>query len=59
MCGDCDYGVCGDCNAIDLVTLVIASKASAEGACILAEIGYCYGVWLVTVIMVCVLTVML
>ena len=43
--GDCGYGVCGDCNAIDLVTLVIASKASAEGACILAEIGYCYGVW--------------
>ena len=27
---------------------VIAPKASAEGACILAEMGYCYGVWLVT-----------
>ena len=27
---------------------LIAPKASAEGACILAEMGYCYGVWLVT-----------
>ena len=23
MCGDCNYGVCGDCNAIDLVTVVL------------------------------------
>ena len=37
----------------------IAPKASAEGACILAEMGNCYGVRLVTVIMVCVVTVML
>ena len=32
---------------------LIAPKASAEGACILTEMGYRYGVWLVTVIMVC------
>ena len=38
--------------------LFIAPKASAEGACILAEMGYCYGVWLVTVVVVCVVTVM-
>ena len=37
----------------------IAPKASAEGACILAEMGNYYGVWLVTVVVVCVVTVML
>ena len=38
---------------------IIAPKASGEGACILSKMGYCYGVWLVTVIMVRVVTVML
>ena len=37
----------------------IAPKASAEGACILSEIGYYFRVWLVTEIVVCVVTVML
>ena len=29
-------------------------KASAEGACIISKMGYCYGVWLVTEVVVCV-----
>ena len=37
--------------------VVIAPKASAEGACILAKMGDCYGVWLVTVVAVCVVTI--
>ena len=37
----------------------IAPKVSAKRACILTEMGYCYGVWLVTVIMVCVVIVVL
>ena len=52
MIGDCDYGVCGDCNAFDLVNvgMVIAPKASSEGLVFQQK-------W-VTVIMVCVVTVM-
>ena len=38
---------------------VIAPKASAEGACILSKMGYYFRVWLVTEIVVCVVTVML
>ena len=30
-----------------------------EGACILSKLGYCYGVWLVIVVNVCVVTVVL
>ena len=37
----------------------IAPKASAEGACILSKMGYYFRVWLVTEIVVCVVTVML
>ena len=37
---------------------VIAPKASAEGACILSKLGDSYEVWLVTVVVVCVVTVM-
>ena len=36
----------------------IAPKASAEGACILSKLGDSYEVWLVTVVVVCVVTVM-
>ena len=39
--------------------LFIAPKASAEGACILSKMGYYFRVWLVTEIVVCVVTVML
>ena len=39
--------------------MFFAPKASAEGACILAEMGYCYEEWLVTVLLVCVVTVLL
>ena len=38
--------------------LFIAPKASAEGACILSKLGDSYEVWLVTVVVVCVVTVM-
>ena len=37
---------------------IIAPKASAEGACILSKLGDSYEVWLVTVVVVCVVTVM-
>ena len=37
----------------------IAPKASAEGACILSKMSYCYEVWLVTVVVVCLVTVMM
>ena len=37
----------------------IVPKASAEGACILSKMGYYFRVWLVTEIVVCVVTVML
>ena len=40
-----------------LLFIFDCSKASAEGAYILSKMGY-YGVWLVTVIMVRVVTVM-
>ena len=39
--------------------VLIAPKASAEGACILSKMGYYFRVWLVTEIVVCVVTVML
>ena len=39
--------------------IIIAPKASAEGACILSKMGDCNKVWLVTVVVVCVVTVML
>ena len=42
-----------------LLFIFDCSKASAEGAYILSKMGYCYRVWLVTVIMVRVVTVML
>ena len=35
----------------------LATKASAEGTCTLSKNGYCYKVWLVTVVVVCVVTV--
>ena len=41
-----------------LSTSFIAPKASAEGACILSKLGDSYEVWLVTVVVVCVVTVM-
>ena len=37
---------------------LLAPKASAEGACILTEMGNCYEVWLMTVVVVCVVTEM-
>ena len=48
-----------NCNDSSPLFLFIAPKASPEGACILTEVGDCYGVCLVTVIMGCVVTVML
>ena len=41
-----------------MVNLLIAPKASAEGACILTEMGNCYEVCLMTVVVVYVVTVM-
>ena len=44
---------------IMLCTIIFfAPKASAEGACILSKLGDSYEVWLVTVVVVCVVTVM-
>ena len=44
------------CNNLPLSS--VALKTSVEGACILG-LGYCHGVWLVTVVNVCVVTEML
>ena len=38
---------------------LIAPKASAEAACIISKMGYCDGMWLVTVVLVCVVTAVL
>ena len=47
------------CSGGSLTTAkFIAPKASAEGACILSKLGDSYEVWLVTVVVVCVVTVM-
>ena len=47
-------GTFGGSNILELGSNIlrpqnfIAPKASAEGACILAEMGYCYRMWMVT-----------
>ena len=38
---------------------LIAPNASEEAACIISKMGYCYGMWLVTVVLVCVVTAVL
>ena len=49
-------GTTGLCS---FYTFFIAPKASAEGACILSKMGYCFRVWLITEIVVFLVTEML